>query len=121
MIIKTAKKCIPRCYRREYIPGWSNESDYLYKEYQKNNNPEIAGTLLNLLSAAQKTRWNKTAKEIEFKYSCRKAWNLLKKIDPNTKRKKFNIEIKPNAFAYRIIELSRAKIDNYIIEQKSVT
>jgi len=112
MVIQTAKKCIPRGYRKEYIPGWSKESDDLYNEYHINNNPETADALLNSLSISRKTRWMNTIEEMDFKHSSRKAWNLLRKIDPNNKRKKHNTEIKPNAFANRIIELSRAKIDN---------
>jgi len=51
--------------------------------------------------------------EIDFKHYSRKAWHLLRKIDPNNKRKKYNVEIKSNAFANQIIELSKAKIDKY--------
>lgn len=76
----------------------------MYKEYQLNNNPETADELLNSLSVARKTRWIKTVEEIDFKHSSRKAWNLLRKIDPNNKRIKWNIEIKPNEFANRIVE-----------------
>ncbi|VVC27438.1 Hypothetical protein CINCED_3A012864 [Cinara cedri] len=48
---------------------------------------------------------------MNFKKPSRKAWNLLRKIDPNTKRKHIAVKIKADHFANRIIELSRAKVD----------
>jgi len=61
MAIQTAKKCIPRGYRKERISGWSKESDDLYNEYHTNNNPDTA----NALSITRKTRWIKTVEEID--------------------------------------------------------
>jgi len=66
MVIQTAKKCIPRGYRKEYIPSWSKESDDLYKEYHISNNPDTADALLYSLSVARKTQWIKTVEEIDF-------------------------------------------------------
>jgi len=55
MVIQTAKKCIPRSYRKEYILGWIKESYELYKEYKINKNPEKADELHKSLSIARKT------------------------------------------------------------------
>jgi len=72
------------------------KSDNLYNEYHLRDNPDTADALLNSLSVARKTRWIITVEEIDIKHSSRKAWNLLRKIDPNNKRKKHITEIKAN-------------------------
>lgn len=56
IVIQTAKKCILRGYKNKYIPGWSKESDDLYKEYQINNNSEIVDIFLNSLSITHNIR-----------------------------------------------------------------
>jgi len=106
-----AKKHIPRGYRKEYIPGWSQESEDLYNEYQETNDNLIADELLSSLSKTRREKWIKTVEYMDFKKSSRKAWNLLRKIDPNSKRKHSAVKIKANNFANRIIELFRAKVD----------
>lgn len=75
-------------------------------------NPETVDALLYSPFKARKTQWIETVEKIDLKCSSKKTWNLLRRIDPNKKqKKKHKIEIKPNAFVNRIIELYRAKID----------
>ncbi|VVC45997.1 Hypothetical protein CINCED_3A012894 [Cinara cedri] len=94
-----------------FIPGWSQESEDLYKEYQETNDNLGADELLSSLSKTRSEKWIKTVEGMNFKKSSRKAWNLLRKIDSNTKRKHIAVKIKADHFASRIIELSRAKVD----------
>lgn len=49
LVINTAKKCIPRGYRKEYIPCWNEDSDRLYAEFRDNEDPETAKELLKSL------------------------------------------------------------------------
>jgi len=49
-VIEIARKHILRGYRKEYIPGWSQESENLYNEYQKTNDNLEADKLLSSLS-----------------------------------------------------------------------
>jgi len=42
-----AKKHILRGYRKEYIPGWSQESEDLYNEYQETNDNLVTDELLS--------------------------------------------------------------------------
>jgi len=51
---------------------------------------------------------------MDFKRSNRKAWNLLRKIDHNTKRNRLNTKISPDAVANRIMELSRVTVDKKV-------
>lgn len=111
MVISTAKKCIPRGVRKDFIPGWSKESDDLYQEYKATNCPLTAEELLNSLNNARKEKWIKTVENMDFKRSNRKAWKLIQRIDSNTNRKKPNIDILPDNFANRIIDLTRAAMD----------
>ncbi|VVC38693.1 Hypothetical protein CINCED_3A016787 [Cinara cedri] len=92
----TAKRYIPRGYRYKYIPCWNEESDRLYAEYQRNGQAETADKLLGSLAKGREDRWTETVERLDFKHSSREP------------------EIKPNAFANRLIETSRAKIDKDI-------
>jgi len=53
LVIGIDKKHIPRGHRKEYIMGWSQESEELYIEYQKTNCCEIADALLSSLDKAR--------------------------------------------------------------------
>lgn len=62
--------------------GCNQENEELYKKFQeKNNCRETADILLPSLDKAKKEKWIKIVKR-----SSKKAWNLLRKIDPNIKR-----------------------------------
>lgn len=111
MVISTAKKCVPRGVRKDYIPGWSKESDDLYTIYKATNCPLTAEKLLNSLTIARKQKWIKSVENMDFKRSSRKAWKLLQRIDPNTNWKNLNIDVQPDNFANRIINLTRATLD----------
>ncbi|KAL4141349.1 hypothetical protein QTP88_004004 [Uroleucon formosanum] len=111
MVISTAKKCFPRGYRKDYIPGWSKESDDLYTEYKATYCHLTAEELLNSLTKARKDKWIKTVENMDFKRSSQKAWKLIRRIDPNTNWNNLNIDIQPENFVNRIIDLSRAAMD----------
>ncbi|VVC38069.1 Hypothetical protein CINCED_3A000355 [Cinara cedri] len=114
MVKGTAKRYIPRGYRHKYIPCWNEESDRLYAEYQRNGQAETADKLLESLAKGRKDRWTETVERLDFKHSSREAWNVLRRLDPCQNRDGSEPEIKPNAFANRLIETSRAKIDKNI-------
>jgi len=66
------KKHIPKGHRKEYIPGWNQESEDLYNEYQKTYDNLIADELLFSLSKANREKWIKAVENIDFKKSSRK-------------------------------------------------
>lgn len=49
MVLAVAKKQIPRGFRKEYIPGWTEESQQLYDEFVESGDPEIADDMLSSL------------------------------------------------------------------------
>lgn len=111
LVIATAKKCIPRGFRKEYIPCWNEDSDRLYEEFRTSQNPEVADELIKSLDDARKSEWSKTVANLDFKHSSRKAWSLLRKLgaaNPPTSSKPL---MDPNLIARHIIKVSKAGSD----------
>ncbi|KAL4154377.1 hypothetical protein QTP88_000254 [Uroleucon formosanum] len=67
--------------------------------------------LLSSLAKSRKDRWIETMNKLDFKHPSREAWNLLHRLDPNPTRTKTAPKIKPDEFANRIVEMTRATID----------
>lgn len=106
-----------RGHRKEYFMGYSQESEKLYKDYQKTNCYETAQSWIKLLSSLDKARqekWIKIVEEIDIKYLSRKSWNLLRKINSSTKRNWLTANISPDPLANHIIKLSRVTVDKKV-------
>lgn len=65
----SVKKYIPRCYRKKYIPGWSETSEQLYQEFLETGNQEIAEELVQSLDVAWRAKWTETVESLDFKTS----------------------------------------------------
>ena len=83
LILTSAKKHIPRGYRQNYVPCWSERSSALLREYEQNRNPATAEELLDSLREGRAERWRETMENLDFKHSSRQAWKLIKKLDPD--------------------------------------
>lgn len=115
----SAKKSIPRGYRKEYIPGWNKECDTLYHQYLENGDQKLGDALLTKLDEARRAKWTKTVEEMDFKHSSRKAWSLLRKIQGNKNSKQTTVKVTPNQIAAHIVDTSRAPRDrSHTIEVK---
>ncbi|XP_060534517.1 uncharacterized protein LOC132706936 [Cylas formicarius] len=79
-VISSAKKHVPRGYRKEYVPGWNENSDRLYQQFLDSGDGEIADELLHSLDKARRDKWTSTVESLDFKKSSRKAWSLLRKL-----------------------------------------
>lgn len=110
-IISTAKKHIPRGFRKEYIPGWSEQSEQLYQDFVDSGDPEIADDLLSSLDAGRRLKWIETTTNTDFKHSSRKAWNLLKKLGASQPVTQNQSPVTADNVATRIVDLSRAPQD----------
>ncbi|XP_039290974.1 uncharacterized protein LOC120352793 [Nilaparvata lugens] len=106
-VIAIDKKHIPRGYRKEYIPGWNDECNNLYKRFKESGNGRIAEELLKELDGARRNRWNKTVERLDFKHSSRQAWSLLRKLGAARKPTRQGIEVEPELVAEHIIRNSR--------------
>ena len=80
LVLSSAKLFIPRGYRKEYIPGWSQDCEDLYKEFNNISDSDTADRLLHSLDEARKSKWAKTVENLNFAHSSRKAWSLLRKL-----------------------------------------
>jgi hypothetical protein len=54
-----AKRHVPRDFRNAYIPGWNQDCDNLYEEYNTNHNRDTANSLLEELNDHKKRKWKK--------------------------------------------------------------
>ncbi|XP_072390744.1 uncharacterized protein [Diabrotica undecimpunctata] len=109
MVISIAKKHIPRGFRKEYIPGWTEESQKLYDEFLKSEDPETGDNLLKSLDSTRLNKLKSTVEHIDFSRSSRKAWGLIRKLGEASRAQHLNKStIEPNKIANRIIENSRA-------------
>ncbi|KAE9532084.1 hypothetical protein AGLY_010286 [Aphis glycines] len=95
LIIAIAKKHMPRGYRKDYIPGWNELSENLYREYM-NGNIDVADDLLTSLDEYRKEKWNKTMTALDFRHSSREAWSLLKKLGGKQHTRRAETSISPN-------------------------
>ncbi|VEN59836.1 unnamed protein product [Callosobruchus maculatus] len=68
-VITTAKRCIPRGFRREYVPGWNDDIERLYQEFKNSGDSEIADELLHSLDAERCKKWEQAASNMNFKKS----------------------------------------------------
>lgn len=107
-VISTAKRSVPRGFRKEYIPGWNSETEELYQEFQNSGDPEVADELLNRLDMERRKKWEETTSNTDFKRSSRKAWSLLRKLGSNNTPTREIPEVTADEIAARIVTLSRA-------------
>ncbi|KAG5886721.1 hypothetical protein JTB14_030787 [Gonioctena quinquepunctata] len=68
----SAKKTIPRGYRKEYVPGWNDECEREYRNFQESGDRDIADNLLHNLNAVRREKWTDTVSNLDFKRSSRK-------------------------------------------------
>ena len=110
-VISSAKKAIPRGYRRQYIPGWNEDCENQYQAFLNSNDQEIADELLNNLDVARREKWVETVQALDFKTSSRKAWSLLRKLNDGNKSTHRETPIHPSKIAAHIVSTSKAPRD----------
>ena len=111
-IKNAAKSSIPRGYRRTYIPGWDENCEQLYDEYNNSEDPVKANELLDSLNIKRREKWHNLTSNVDFTHSSRKAWSFMKKlgVDSNV-NKRATTQITPNNVASRLLEVSKATLD----------
>lgn len=111
LIVNTAKKCVPRGYRKEYIPCWNEETDRLYNEFQETEDPETAKELLKSLDEARKQKWIDTVENIDMRRSSRKGWALVRKLGAAPKLNRKKPKISPDKIACKLVQTSKVPAD----------
>lgn len=62
------------------MPGCSEESETIYKNFLDSEDYEMADELVHYMDAARRKTWKETTSNTDFKNTSRKAWSLLKKL-----------------------------------------
>lgn len=112
LVVTTAKKCVPRGYRKEYIPCWNENTDRLYAEFQDNEDPETAKELLKSLDEARKQRWINTVENIDLSRSSRKGWSLIGKLGGGSKLNTPNDSELSRSFSADEVNVARMYMKN---------
>lgn len=69
LVKRLAKMSIPRGYRKEYVPCWSEESDRLYEELKENEDSDTAKELLKFFNETRRAKWSHTMESLDFSIS----------------------------------------------------
>lgn len=111
-IISSAKRNIPRGYRKEYTPGWNDQCEDLLAEYKESRNKDVAKALLDALNDQRKKSWMEKTEGLNFTHSSRKACGLIKRLG-STKKHTSNLTIKPtvNNIAEHFVKLPKGTVD----------
>jgi hypothetical protein len=76
---------VPRGFLEQYIPGWEENCENLYQDYNINHDSCTANRLLEELNKQRKKKWEVAVESTSFVQSSRKAWNLLRKLGADSK------------------------------------
>lgn len=117
LVIAIAKNCVPRGYRKEYIPCWNEDSDRLYAEFLDTESPEVAKELLQSLDEARRQRWTKTVESIDLTRSSRQGWATIRKLGGASKLCRKKPKINPDRIARKIFQSSKAPADKKFTRQ----
>ena len=81
----------------------------LFKEYESTGSADVATSLLKSLDTARRQWWVKTMEQLDFTYSSRKAWHLLRHLGAAAPVQHTTPKVTPNAIATRLLSTSKAK------------
>lgn len=112
-----ARRCIPRGCRKEYIPGWTAESESLLKEFEENGNNETATKLIQSLNDNRKQIWTDTVSSLDFTHSSRKAWSLIRKLDSSKPAGGQKLSVNINDLAKHMISISKINRDKQVVRE----
>jgi len=110
LLIKSAKKNIPRGYKKTYVPGWDEQSENLFTEYKQNPNTELGKSLLASLDSAKKQKWIDTVESLDMRKNSRDAWAVFKRLEGKPVKSQQS-KIKARAVSRVLMENSQIKID----------
>ncbi|KAJ8411107.1 hypothetical protein AAFF_G00181420 [Aldrovandia affinis] len=84
VLVKAAKKSIPRGRRNSYKPCWDAECENLYCAFLRapagTESSRAATALLSRLGRRRQERWEEAVNTIDFSHSSRKAWSILNNL-----------------------------------------
>lgn len=105
-IISVAKKNIPRGFRKDYVPGWSEYCEEIFEEFNNTGDPELEKELINALNENKREKWRTKTENLDFTHSSRKAWSLIRRLDSGKiPTPKYNA-VSPNKVASHLLSMS---------------
>lgn len=112
VMIAAAKRCIPRGFRRQYIPKWTHECEVLWNEYKITGSVNTGAILLQKLNLARKEKWMQMVQNMNFQGSSRTAWNLLRKLGTaKYNNQEFVCPIQPKQISKRLLKMSKVPMN----------
>lgn len=117
VVIATAKKSIPRGFRKNYIPSWNSECEELWTNYQESGNVEIGAKILKILNEERMERCRLLVQNMDFKHSSKKAWHLLRTLSVGPANISTTAPIHPNSFASKLVPSSKVPISKVLVKR----
>lgn len=110
-VIASAKRAVPRGFRKQYIPGWDKCCEAIYRDFVRDGNRQLGSMLINRLDHNRNEIWKQKTDQLSFVHSSRQAWNVLSKLgDGNSKRLILISDVTANQVATRLLQNSKADV-----------
>ena len=112
LIIRAAKKAIPRGFRRRYIPNWDEECDIHYNEFLHAEPGDEAAAkasdLTDCLDKKRRERWEETVQGNDSTHSSRMAWKTFNRLTGRSSRPT-QCPVSANSIAEQLLANGRLK------------
>ena len=108
LLVKAAKKSIPRGRRNSYKPCWDVECEKLHCAFLRApagaESDRLASVLLSRLSRKRQERWEEAINSIDFSHSSRKAWSILNNLTGRSRHSPRHCPISANKIASQFVK-----------------
>ena len=116
----TSRRYIPRGCRTNHIPGLSEESQSMYKEYKKqyagdpfdDGTIETGNALMNNMKEEKKNRWEVVITSTNKTHNSRKAWKIIKHLSKDPTSPISPCLVIANQVAHQLVMNSRGAMSN---------
>ena len=107
----TARKHIPRGWRKNYVPGLTTDLAEQYNEYIQlyEQDPFSADTitagdeLAQALTVEKWKTWQALIENTDMTHNSKKAWSLIKKLSNDPRKADQHVNVTPNQVAHQLI------------------
>ena len=108
LLVKAAKKSIPRGRRNSYKPCWDKECENLHCAFLQApagaETDRLASALLSRLSRNRQERWEEAINSMDFSHSSRKAWSILNNLTGRSRRSPRHCPISADNIASQFVK-----------------
>ena len=105
-----AKKHIPRGYRKQYIPGWNDKCNELFRQYTETEDLSLGHELLHELNIHRNAKWQESVQQMDCCHSSRKAWALIRNLGSTKQAKAPPSQVCANDVASRLVLNSKLSV-----------